>query len=219
VSRLTFEVILGCLLIAAGSPAFAEEHAVTVPQHGDDYAKYVATLERGETTIDYLAFRESFLRSPQFKIKMNSNYSELEKTLEEKVQQRDLAAVLRYTKLLLDIDYTSMIAHKYRQQTFKILGDDANQEKYHQIEFGLLKSIVRNGDGEACRTAWPVVQIEEEYFILKMLGAKLKEQQISTDGGVCDAMKTMTDGEERIYFFDVSRVFQKRRQLLDAGKE
>ena len=216
-SRFVFSGMLACLLAVVGPPALGQDSAVTLPQLGDDYSRYVAQLERGETAIDYMAFRQSFLGSEQFRIKGSSNYDDLKAKLEETVRTRDLAGVMRNTKLLLDIDYTSMLAHKYRQQTFKILGDDVNQKKYHEIEFGLLNSIVRSGDGKTCGTAWPVIQIEEEYFILKMSNAALESQRTTTDGGLCDEMTVKTDEGERTYFFDVSRIFEKRREMLDKG--
>ena len=76
---------------------------------------------------------------------------------------------------MLEIDNTSMFAHKYIQQTAKIIEDSILYKKHHHIEFRLLKSIVHNGDGKTCETSWEVTQIEEEYFILRMLGAELKK--------------------------------------------
>jgi hypothetical protein len=63
---------------------------------------------------------------------------------------------------MLSIGFTSMFAHKYLQNTYKILGDTDNQKKYHDIEFGLLRSIVNTGNGKTCETGWHVTQIEEE---------------------------------------------------------
>ena len=110
----------------------------------------------------------------------------------------------------MSIDYTSMFAHKYLQQTYQILGDTLNKNKYHDIEFGLLHSIVNSGDGKTCETAWQVVQIEEEYFILDMLGADLQKQSISkSKKNICDKMKVKTDDGDAVYYFGVNKVFSK----------
>ena len=97
-----------------------------------------------------------------------------------------------------------MIAHKILRQTYKIVGDSINANKYKTIQFGLLTSIVKNGDGKTCETAWPVIQVEEEYFILEMLGAKLNMQ---TNKGFCDEMEVTVDGEKRTYYFETSKIF------------
>ena len=82
-----------------------------------------------------------------------------------------------------------------------------NQKKYHDIEFGLLNSIVRNGDGKTNRTGWPVVQVKEEYFILQMLGAKVLKQSIDPVGP-CDRMEVETEQGPKTYYFNVAKVFE-----------
>ena len=99
------------------------------------------------------------------------------------------------------------------RQTYKILGDTTNAAKYKTIQFGLLNSIVKNGDGKSCPSAWPVIQITEEYFILDMLDATLQKQQIENDGGLCDRMDVLVDNEERSYFFETSMVFLGYKKL------
>jgi hypothetical protein len=71
-----------------------------------------------------------------------------------------------------------------------------------------LNSIVKKGDGTTCETAWPVIQIEEEYFILEMVGAKFKKQSINTFGGLCDKMEVKVDGKKKTYYFEISKVFE-----------
>jgi hypothetical protein len=124
--------------------------------------------------------------------------------------------VIRLTKEMLSIDYTSMFAHKYLQQTYKILGDSINRNKYHDIEFGLLNSITKSGDGKTCETGWHVTQIEEEYFILNMIGADLQSQSISNGGkNACDKMVVKTEGgESKTYFFEANKVFEMERKMF-----
>jgi hypothetical protein len=113
---------------------------------------------------------------------------------------------------MLSIDYTSLFAHKYLQQTYKIIGDTTNSKKYHDIEFGLLYSITESGDGETCKTSWKVIQIEEEYFILNMLGVDLQKQSIDNSDkiNICDKMEVKTEeGENKAYYFGVNKLFEK----------
>ena len=119
----------------------------------------------------------------------------------------------RITKKLLSIDYTDMMAHKILRQTYKLIGDTTNAAKYKTIQFGLLNSIVKKGDGNTCSTASPVMQIEEEYFILEMVGAKLKKQSIVNDGGLCDKMEVKVDGKRKTYYFETSKVFEGYKKM------
>jgi hypothetical protein len=182
---------------------------VAIPRYTDEYSKMVRQLEAGETKINYRDFRDSFLDSEQFKVaaEKKADSDSLRKTMQELMKTAKYPDIIEIAKKMLSIDYTDMEAHKVLQQTYKILGDAPNQKKYHEIEFGLLNSIVKNGDGKTCQTAWPVIQVTEEYFILDMLGAKLLKQSIDSSGP-CDRMEVQTDEGKTVYYFEISKVFK-----------
>jgi len=189
---------------------------VTVPNLNDKYTDYVKQLESGKISIDYKDFRSSFIESEQYKIKtQNNTYDSLKKEVYAQIKNSDYQAVIQLTKAMLRIDYTSMFAHKYLQQTYKIIGDTINNRKYHDIEFGLLTSIINSGDGKSCETAWQVIQIEEEYFILNMIGAQLQAQRIAhSKNNVCDRMDVKTVDGDRTYYFGVNQVFVTHKKSL-----
>jgi hypothetical protein len=205
-------VVVSCVAVLALSQHALAENTpkVVVPGYGDKYSRLVKQLEGGQTNINYAEFRESFLESEQFKAvsKHKPDLNTLRKELHELMKQSKYAEIIDVTKKMLSIDYTDMEAHKILQQTCRILGDTANRNKYHDIEFGLLNSIVKKGDGKTCQTAWPVIQINEEYFILQMLGAKLLKQSLDNTGGLCDKMEVQTDEGNKTYYFEVSKVFK-----------
>lgn len=148
--------------------------------------------------------------SEQFKsaAKQKPDLSTLRKEMRNLMRASKYAEIIDITKKMLSVDYTDIEAHKILQQTYKILGDTPNSKKYHDIEFGLLNSIIRKGDGKTCQTAWPVIQINEEYFILQMLGAKLQKQSTERSGGVCDKMEVQTDQGNKVYYFEISKIFK-----------
>jgi Domain of unknown function (DUF4919) len=194
---------------------FAQDNKIEIPAFNDKYSNYVGQLESGVLNIDYTDFRNSFLDSKQFRRKA-VNYDSLKKLAYIEIKDKNYQEVIKLTKAMLSIDYTSMFAHKYLQQTYKILGDTVNQKKYHDIEFGLLNSIVRSGDGKTCETGWHVTQIEEEYFILNMIGAQLQIQSISSGGkNACDKMLVKTQEGEATYYFEANKVFEMERKLFE----
>lgn len=189
---------------------------VAVPAFGDKYSNLITQLESGKTDINYKEFRESFIESEQFKIasKKSNEFDSLKKEMYSQMNKKNYQEIIRVTKKMLSIDYTSMIAHKILRQTYQITGDTINASKYKTIQFGLLNSIVKNGDGKTCSTAWPVIQIEEEYFILQMLGAELLKQSTDNTGGFCDKMEVKAEGgDKKIYFFEISKVFVGYKKL------
>lgn len=195
---------------------FGQESKIKIPVFNDKYSKYVQQLEGGDLDIDYTDFRNSFLDSKQYSQK-GIQYDSLKKQVYNAIKNKNYQEVINITQSMLSIDYTSMFAHKYLQQTYKILGDTANQKKYHDIEFGLLYSITKSGDGKTCETGWHVTQIEEEYFILSMIGAQLQQQSISRGGNnTCDKMVVKTDaGETKTYYFEANKVFEIESKMFD----
>lgn len=208
--QLTFLMVLQSAFV------FSQDNKIEIPKYNDKYSNYVKQLESGKTDIDYVDFRNSFLESQQFS-KKGMKYDSLKKQVYVEIRSKNYYDVIKLTKEMLSIDYTSLFAHKYLQQTYKIIGDTINKNKYHDIEFGLLYSITKSGDGKSCETGWHVIQIEEEYFILNMVGADLQSQSISTGGkNTCDKMKIKTkEGETITYYFEANKVFEMERKIFE----
>jgi len=187
---------------------------VIIPMFNDKYCNYISQLESGQTDIDYQDFRFSFIESEQFKVakKKSSELDSLENEMYLQMDNSNYQEIIKITKQMLSIDYTNMTAQKILRQTYKIVGDTINAAKYKTIQFGLLNSIVDNGNGQTCETAWPVIQISEEYFILSIIDAKLEEQSVVSEGNLCDKMVVTIDGEEKIYYFEISKVFEGREK-------
>lgn len=208
--------LLFLLLVLNSVIIFGQKNVeVDIPKFDDKYCNYIKKLEAGETDIDYQDFRFSLLESKQFGV-INKNFKEFEELKKDMYKQMDDAnypEIIKITKKMLSIDYTSMIAHKILRQTYKITGDTLNAAKYKTIQFGLMNSIIEKGDGTSCSTAWPVIRVEEEYFILSMIGAKLKSQSTSNDGGLCDKMEVVVDGKEKTYYFEISKVFEGYKKM------
>lgn len=205
---------LTAFLIIQTLLSFGQDSTIEIPAFKDKYSEYVRQLEQGMLEIDYADFRGSFLESEQF-AKKSTRYDDLKKQVYSEAKSGNYKGVIAATKAMLSIDYTSMFAHKFLQQTYKILGDTVNQKKYHDIEFGLLYSITRSGDGKTCDTGWHITQIEEEYFILNMLGAQLQSQSIdSSDKNNCDKMIVVKDGKTVTYYFEANKIFEKERKMF-----
>lgn len=189
---------------------------VITPKFNDKYSDFVKQLEAGKTDINYTEFRESFIESEQFKVasKAKKQFESLKKELYTQMDKSNSQGIIRLTKAMLSIDYTSMLAHKILRQTYQTIGDTLNASKYKTIQFGLLHSIADSGNGKTCETAWHVIQVSEEYFILQMLGVELTSQSIDNSNGLCDKMIAKTkDGEEKTYYFEISKVFEGYKKL------
>jgi uncharacterized protein DUF4919 len=209
---------LAFFLLLQTAFVFGQDTKIEIPNFNDKYTDYVKQLENGKSDIDYADFRNSFLESKQFG-KKSTNYNSLKSQVYAEIKNKNYKEAIRLTKAMLSIDYTSMFAHKYLQQTYKILEDTINRNKYHDIEFGLLYSITNSGDGKTCETGWHVTQIEEEYFILSIIGADLQSQSINSSGkNTCDKMVVKTgEGETKTYYFEANKVFEMERKMFEKN--
>ena len=141
------------VLVLADFARAENRSGVVVPGYRDKYSGFVPQLEAGQTNINYTEFRESFLESEQFKTasKQKPDLNTLRKEMHELMRKSKSAEIIDITKKMLSIDYTDMEAHKILHQTYKILGDAANSKKYHDIEFGLLNSIIKKATGKLAK--------------------------------------------------------------------
>ncbi|KOS06777.1 hypothetical protein AM493_12645 [Flavobacterium akiainvivens] len=189
--------------------------AKKTPATKDTYANYVKKLEEGNTDIDYTDFRHSFLASGEHNTS-SAETMKLKQEMYRAADEKQYPEVIKIGRKMLEIDYTNMYAHKYLQQSYKILGDEANFKKHHDIEFGLLRSVTGSGDGATCETGWHVIKVEEEYFVLEMMGVTIVKQSIAAAGKACDKMDVKTEaGKNKTYYFEISRVLEAR---ADAKK-
>jgi len=206
---MKFLIIVALILAPLFSEAQTKE--VIIPKHNDLYSVFVETIERGDTGINYGEFRNAFQQSKQYKIKQEkrSQYDSLKKVVIKGISTEDYDAIILAGKSMLDIDYTSLFAHKYLFQAYRINGDKRNEKKHEAIQLGLLQSILKSGDGRTCETGWKVVQVEEEYFLIYALGSQFIKQKTVTAGTIsCDEMR-ITDkyNKEESYFFNISSFY------------
>ncbi|HWD26100.1 MAG TPA: DUF4919 domain-containing protein [Rhizomicrobium sp.] len=197
-----------------GGTARAE---IVLPNDGDDYSALVAKAMAHDAGTDFRALRLAYVKSAAFKRADSAKLADLKKDMEAAMQNADGAVTVRQdAEAILSIDFTDLYAQKILHQSCKLVHDDACDDLHHVIEFSLLRSITDNGDGKSCATGWPVVQIKEEYFMLAMMGVKMRQQALVNGGGhMCDAMTGIDDkGAEVTWFFNADVVLANEAAML-----
>lgn len=191
----------------------------SIAQHkkslNDKYTEYVKELEAGNTDIDYKVFRESFIESTEF-IVASKNQKEIDSLGKEmfiNIEKLNYPQTITAIQKILSIDYSNMTAHKMLSIAYENLGDTINAKRHKAILNGLLNSIIKNGDGKTCKTAWPVIQVTEEDFILRMLGAKINDIEIGNRSGMCDIFKVEVNRRLMTYYFETSNILKGYKKL------
>jgi hypothetical protein len=203
-------VIFPAFLCSFLSSAHAsEEDKVLLPNGNDDYATLVKSAESGDQNIDFVALRTAWLNSEYYD--EGPRVIPLRKKLKDAARSHDAITTVKIARQILSINYTDMWAHELLREACKQLNDASCEEHHHFVGSGLLKSISKSGDGLACISAWRVVSIDEEYFIIETSGTKLIRQSlISEQGHACDKMEIIDEnGVQHSFFFNVDSFIGK----------
>jgi hypothetical protein len=194
------------------------------PQPGDATdAQFRFLRDRAEAgeAVDFGALRLAWLHGSA--MKRDAQLGRLSSLREEMFAAMkkggDPKIVLAKAREILDIAYVDLDAHKARRQACAILHEEPCAERGHAIEIGLLKSVVQSGNGRSCASGWRVVTVDEEYFILRMLDARLKKQTLVSEGNNrCDAMLVDRDGREQTLYFEVTEVLDAEARRLQVSR-
>lgn len=188
------------------APAMAA--ASVAPRDNDDFSRLVAQAEADDPATDFKALRHAWLTSAAKK--RGGDTLTLTQKLAGAVRARKDADVAAIARQIIAIDYTDMRAHKYLRQACVVLKDQACADHEHFVEFGLLKSIVGVGrDGRSVASAWQVISISEEYFIIEMASLRSTQQSLMFDQDKpYDVLSVVgEDGKPLNLYFDITAFF------------
>jgi hypothetical protein len=195
--RITLIFILPCLISCSQNNSTNSS-----PRPKDLYLEYVKKLDSGITDINYVEFRRSLIQSPQFK-KVKSSQTQMDSLgglMLLAAKDSNLKEVIVFSKQILDIDYTNLMAHKMLRQSYEYLGDTINQYKHLKIGVGLLNSILKSGDGKSCNSAWLIVQTTEEGFVIEMIGGQIVNFEKNKNPN-CEKFTINNEGKIEEYYF------------------
>lgn len=191
---------------------------LAVTSYADEYEKTCSEIlnkvKNGETEVDYAALRQNCGRSSWYVQRKQTKIDKIRREMYAAANEGKHAEVKKLAQSILDLNYLNMTAHRMLSWSFKALGDSVESKRHLDIELGLLRSIGQSGSGKNCKEGKIVIDVEEEYFVMQIMGWKLKRQQTVSDGDItCDLMEVVDpDGNERREYFNVNIVFENYRR-------
>jgi len=197
------------LIFALSGAAWAEEPPPSgnVPSAAL-YSKLVEKARNGDTDTNYTALRLSYAQSDGYDPYSTRTHPLFEDTWQA-LNAKDCAAAIAKSNELLRIDFTRIVIHALRSDCFEQLGDAANASRESAIGRGLAASLLSSGDGKSPSSAYVVVTLNEEGFVLHQLGVRQKQQSLVSDGGHEYDLVSGTDktGQKTSVYFEVSNLF------------
>jgi len=213
-----------CLLMAMISLAQANTVAdrstetllrIALPNDGDEYSKLVAQAAARDATVDFHALRFAYLKSAARLRNGVGAGADAKKKMFTAARAGDDAGVREAAEGLLSIRYVDPAGQAFLSRACQRLHDSACAAQADFVARGLSRSIMDSGDGKTCKTGWEVIAVDEEYFVLGVLGMRPTQQSLITGSPSCDVLDTIdSDGKETTYFFRVDAVLADEMSIL-----
>jgi hypothetical protein len=185
----------------------------------ETFAQLVSSAERGDPGVDYTLLRKSYPFTENY-----APYDINSPAFQEAWQaftKKGCKGAMEKSATELKVDYLAIPMHFIRADCLKQQGDEKAASIEDAIGSGLAKSVLAGGDGNSIDTAYTIVSMREEGFILTSRELKERGQALlSSNGKVCDKIDAVNPktGEAAMVYFDVTAIFAGMARKHAADK-
>jgi hypothetical protein len=185
----------------------SEAVRVSIPYTYQDFLNEKAKCSTRDA--DFTKMRLAFTKSPHYSPSGTplENKRELSETYYGK---KDYTKALEIGKQILDINFLCPETHMICALSYEKLKDSKKAEYHEYVVIGIVDSIIGSGNGKNMQKAFKVITIQEEYFLLSILGLKNQSKRlVNEDNHFFDVFKVKNNktGEVSEVFFNVDILF------------
>jgi hypothetical protein len=222
-SRTWFVALVLVLSSAAAAPSSAQAPPPPAPPPQGAAASYdelVARAKAGNADVDYLALRNAYAQSAGYD-PYGTKLHDPRREMLDAYGRGDCAAVLAKAESIFAQNFVDAEAHLAASLCHGKLGNEDAGRRERAHARGLIDSILNSGDGRNEKSAFVVVQIAEEYTVLKVLGLRpVTQALIHADGHSYDRFETKSSdtGEKGGVFFNIDRLLAVLERELHPEK-
>ena len=202
-SARVFVLLSVCFLIVTAGYSQTPE-----PVKDDQFKLLVTKLKAGDTKIDFKALRMSSLDSKADDAGQPDD-DEYKKAVDAYNAKKFKAAISAGEKALAD-GFLGIDAHMLVGLAYRESGNTEKFEFHKAVYLGLVNSILAAADGKSSKTAYVVINVAEEYALLRALGLNRGNQALRTQDGHKFDVLTVTDqktNQTREVWFNIDAVF------------
>jgi hypothetical protein len=179
-------------------------HAATPDDPEARYQALLTTAKASAPNADWSALRVAFAERPGFRAFAQTD---AKRQMFAAAEKSNCAAALPEAKAVIAEAYIDIDAHLVAAFCEDLAGDRAGAQLDRDIGAGLVASI-RTGDGLSPAAAFTPIDVDEEYAVMRAMGAKITQQDLVQAGGHSyDALATVdAKGQPATYYFLIDRV-------------
>jgi hypothetical protein len=209
---------LGGLAAVLTACVFAAAQETSKDARPKSNVELVEAAKKSDPNLDFAKLRFSYPDTAKYDPYSTDRTGS--KATAEAFAKKEYAKALEAAEAELKSNYVDCRAHMAAFRACTEL-KKAKQAKHHQYMLkGIAQSIVKSGDGKTPKSAFVVIDLEEENFILGVFGITKKRQGLMKEGErKIDRIDGVNDrGEPVAVHFDVSRQFRWMEQQFKQAK-
>jgi hypothetical protein len=188
-----------CFLLIAAWCLAADKQATA------DYKSLVERARTGDQTVDFRRLRLAYADSADYENAPDTDSQK--KAMWVALNGKSYQEAIKNAETVLNANYADIDAQYVEYAAYHQLKNSDLSDVHGFIFHGLLKSITGSGNGKSPETAMQVIDVHEEYVVLRSMGVGLPKQQslARTNGHAYDKITfdNPDDGKEMVLFFDV----------------
>ena len=183
------------------------------PVPKSSYSDLVTKVKAGDKGVDFKALRLAYADTNGGK-----DTDKQKKAMTAALNSKNYEEAIKNADRVLAEDYVDIDGHFVEYIAHREL-NHSDQAEFHKFVLrGLLDSITHSGDGKTFETAFQVIEVHEEYVVLRFMGLMPSEQSMSTKNGhsydVMEAVNPKSNEKVTLYF----NIDIEEKHLKDALK-
>lgn len=152
---------------------------------------------------DFVALREAYARSESY-VPFGREHEEIE-ILHQHMAAEEWGRARSLCEELLDHDPLSITLRFAYAHILEAEDDEWEASDQRMFANGLLRGILRSGDGRTPETAFAVLDTREMFLVVEVLGLRVIRSQLShVDGLWLDTVEARGPEGDRTLYFDVT---------------
>jgi len=170
------------------------------------YGILLEQVKQADPNFDFTELRWTFAQTASYD-PYNLDNDDLENSMYDAYDNQDYESALQLAKQMLEINYLLPDPHFIALRAYQELGDTKNADFHNYFLTGLITSILESGNGRSLEGAFIVILLEEEYFMLDIMGIQNEEQVFIDENGIPYDIFEGVDGETGnpvTVYFDIS---------------
>jgi hypothetical protein len=192
------------LAAALSLAACLAAHAATPDDPEARYQALLAAAKASAPNADWSALRVAFAERPDFRAFAQTD---AKRQMFAAAEKSNCAVALPEAKAVIAESYIDIDAHLVAAFCEDVAGDHTGAQLDRDIGAGLVASI-KTGDGLSPAAAFTPIDVDEEYAVMRAIGAKITQQDLVQAGGHSYDALTAVDakGQPATYYFLIDRV-------------